>query len=96
MLVRHLIAWIITSLNITKVLEKVGVCQDIFKLLYNDITAEVLINCFLSDSFSIQRSVKQGDALPCDLFIMCMDIVISKLNSNTGIKPIKVMNSLAP
>lgn len=51
---------------IISVLKKFGFHQEvteIFKLLYNQITARVLVKGYYTDEFVIGRSVKQGDAL---------------------------------
>jgi hypothetical protein len=84
---------------ITQVLKKFGVCEDvidIFKLLYKNLTARVLLNGFFTEPFEIQRSVKQGDALSCVLFIMCMDMVINKLNNNLSVKALRFPDNNAP
>lgn len=44
-----------------------------FKFLYKDITARILINGYQSESIKISRGVKQGDALSCAIFIICID-----------------------
>ena len=84
---------------IEKVLVKFGfkVCfVNTFKLLYNQITSRVLINGFVTDSFPILRSVKQGDALSCVLFILCMEIVIKNIELNSDINPIISLNTAIP
>jgi exonuclease III len=45
---------------------------NIFKTLYKDIKARILINGFQSESIDIKRGVKQGDALSCAIFIICI------------------------
>jgi len=57
------------------------------KLLYNDIKAHIMVNGYKSACIRILRSVKQGDALSCALFILCIDPLIRKIESNPGIKP---------
>ncbi len=59
-----------------------------FKVLYNKITARILVNGFQSDSINIERGVKQGDALSCAIFIICIDPLIRNINYNENIKPI--------
>jgi hypothetical protein len=49
---------------------------DIFKLLYKDLTARILVNGFLTEAIKIGRGVKQGDALSCAIFIICIDLEI--------------------
>jgi hypothetical protein len=60
-----------------------------FKTLYKDITAKIIINGYFSDSISIQRGVKQGDALSCAIFILCIDPLLRNLNNNSEITPVK-------
>ncbi len=59
---------------------------DIFNLLYSNITARVLVNGYQSESFKIKRGVKQGDALSCAIFILCIDPLLRNLNKSQAIK----------
>jgi exonuclease III len=61
-----------------------------FKLLYKDITARILINGYQSESIKISRGVKQGDALSCAIFIICIDPLLRNLNQSKAINEIKV------
>jgi len=63
------------------------------KLLYNDIKANILVNGYKSVMIKIARSVKQGDALSCALFILCIDPLIRKLESNPEIESIDIPRS---
>jgi len=63
------------------------------KMLYNDIKANVLVNGYKSVIIKILRSVKQGDALSCALFILCIDPLIRKIESNNNIKPAQIPRS---
>ena len=69
-----------------------------FNTLYNGLTVKVLVNGFFSDKINIERGVKQGDALSCSLFILCMDPLIRNLNGNKKIEPLlfksKMTNTL--
>ncbi len=62
----------------------------IFKTLYRNITARILINGFASESIRIERGVKQGNALSCALFIICNDPLLRNLNNNKTIKEVKI------
>jgi len=53
-----------------------------FKTLYKDLSAKILINGYLSKKISIERGVKQGDALSCAIFILCIDPLIRNINKN--------------
>jgi hypothetical protein len=62
----------------------------IFETLYNKITAKILINGFASEAIKIERGVKQGDALSCAIFIICIDPLLRNLNKNRNIKGIRI------
>ncbi len=70
--------------------------RKIVRVLYHNITSRVIVNGYLSDKFPIQRSVKQGDALSCVLFIMCMETVIKSINQNPLIASIRINNVVVP
>jgi exonuclease III len=61
-----------------------------FRTLYNEITARILVNGFFSDQIKIKRGVKQGDALSCALFIICIDPLLRNINKNKQIKEIRI------
>jgi hypothetical protein len=75
---------------ITKVLEKVGLRNfvPIFKLLYKNLTNDILINGQASVGFQINNGVKQGDALSCSLFILAIEPVLRNLQVNERIQAI--------
>jgi hypothetical protein len=58
------------------------------KTIYSNLTASVLVNGYVTEKFDIKQSVKQGDALSCSLFIIAMEPLLRKFNSNEGIRPI--------
>ncbi len=64
-----------------------------FKTLYSSLSAKILVNGYFSEKIRIARGVKQGDALSCAIFILCIDPLIRNLNSNKKIKKIEVTNS---
>jgi hypothetical protein len=66
-----------------------------FKTIYKDITARILVNGYFSDSISIERGVKQGDALSCAIFIICIDPLLRNLNGNSKIKGITLKIKLS-
>ncbi len=79
-----------------KVLKSYGFSDsfiEVVKLLYKDIKANIMINGYKSVAIKIARSVKQGDALSCALFILCIDPLIRKLENNEAIKPIPIPRS---
>jgi hypothetical protein len=61
----------------------------VFDTLYHKLKAKILINGWQSAVIEILKGVKQGDALSCILFIICMDPLIRNINSNDIIKKIK-------
>ena len=67
---------------------------DTVKLLYNDIKADILVNGYRTVSIKIGRCVKQGDALSCALFILCLDPLIRNIENNPQISAIEVRTPL--
>ena len=61
----------------------------IFRILYSDLTTDIMINGMIAKGFRIRRGVKQGDALSCILFIMCMEPLIRNIDSNQDIQAIE-------
>jgi hypothetical protein len=47
-----------------------------------------MINGHKSEKINIRRGVKQGDALSCSLFILCIDPLIRNIKANNQIKGI--------
>ena len=70
----------------------------VFKLLYNDLTSDIVINGRIVKGFKICRGVKQGDALSCILFIICMEPLLRNINKNVRILSIKseILNEELP
>ena len=60
----------------------------IFRTLYSKLTTDIIINGQIVKGFNIARGVKQGDALSCILFIMCMEPLLRNIESNPEITPI--------
>jgi len=60
------------------------------KILYTDLRANVLINGFKGSLINIERSVKQGDALSCALFVIAMDPLLRAIDKDNNIKPILI------
>ena len=56
------------------------------KLLNKNLKADILVNGYRTDKIDIEQSVKQGDALSCSLFILCLDPLIRKVNSDDTIE----------
>ena len=65
------------------------------KLLYKEIKADILVNGFRTVMIRIRRCVKQGDALSCALFIICLDPVLRNIENNKRIKAIEVVLPLS-
>ena len=71
-------------------LEKFG-CKKfipIFRILYKELRTDILINGKTVKGFLIKRGVKQGDALSCILFIMCMEPLLRNIECNDEISPL--------
>ena len=60
----------------------------IFNTLYKGLCSEIIINGRTVDGYRILKGVKQGDALSCIIFIMCMEPLIRNLNENSDIERI--------
>lgn len=60
----------------------------IFKILYKDQLTNIRINGKILHGFLVERGVKQGDALSCIIFILCMEVLIKNITMNKKIKPI--------
>ncbi len=78
---------------IDTILDKYGfgiTFRNYFKLLYKDISAKILINGYFSSGIQIERGVKQGDALSCAIFILCIDPLLRNINHNKKISHIKI------
>lgn len=63
---------------------------DSFNLLYANNEATVQINGWLSSPFEVKRGVKQGCALSCCLFVLCLDPLLRNIDANPEIKGIVV------
>ena len=75
---------------IEKCLKKFG-CHSfvpIFRTLYKDLNTDIIINGKIVQGFKIKRGVKQGDALSCILFIMCMEPLLRNIIENPNIKAV--------
>ena len=66
----------------------------VFNVLYKNLKSNIIINGRVIDGYSILRGVKQGDALSCILFIMCMEPLIRNIRMNANIERI-ISNNLA-
>jgi hypothetical protein len=63
------------------------------KILYQDPESMVLVNGFLSESFKVGRSVRQGCPLSTQLFVLCQEPLASAIRAEPRIKGIKVPNA---
>ncbi len=61
-----------------------------FQVLYSNITARILVNGFTTEPIQIKRGVKQGDALSCAIFIICIDPILRNINKNSNIKSVRI------
>jgi hypothetical protein len=80
---------------IDKILAKYGfgiMFRKYFKTIYRDISAKILVNGYFTESINITRGVKQGDALSCAIFILCIDPLLRNINNNSKIIPVKIPN----
>jgi exonuclease III len=68
---------------------------EVVKLLYNDIKADILVNGYKTCMIRICRCVKQGDALSCALFILCIDPLIRRIEANKEIESMNIQTPLS-
>ena len=61
----------------------------VFDTLYKGLESRIIINGKTVKGFNILKGVKQGDALSCILFIICMEPLIRNLNENAMIERIR-------
>ena len=73
---------------IRKCLEAFGLACfiPIFEILYKDLRSDILLNGKAALGYRILKGVKQGDALSCILFIMCMEPLIRNIKENNVIE----------
>ena len=57
----------------------------IFRTLYTELATDILINGRVVKGYNICRGVKQGDALSCILFIICMEPLLRNIDNNPAI-----------
>lgn len=60
----------------------------IFNTLYKDLNSDIIFNNRTIKGYRILKGVKQGDALSCVLFIICMEPVIRNIKNNVIVEPI--------
>ena len=60
----------------------------IFDTLYSELRSDILINGRIVRGYQIKRGVKQGDALSCIIFIMCVEPLLRNLEKNNLIQPV--------
>ena len=58
----------------------------IFKILYSELRSDIIVNGKIVEGYNILRGVKQGDALSCILFIMCMEPLLRNIEENQQIE----------
>ena len=60
----------------------------IFRILYKELRSEIILNGNIVKGYHILKGVKQGDALSCILFIICMEPLIRNIKNNPRIESI--------
>ena len=83
---------------IKAILKKLGLDTliETFDLLYKDQTVDILLNGGKAGSYKIKNGVKQGDALSCIIFILCMELLIRNIQNDPEIKMIKTKGEDIP
>ena len=59
-------------------------------LLYSDISSQVMVNGFLTQSFSVTRGVRQGCPLSPYLYVLCIESFALAIRSDPHISGIKL------
>ena len=59
-------------------------------ILYNNIQSVVTNNGYASESFTLQRGIRQGCPLSAYLFIMAVEILAHKIRTDKNIEGIKI------
>ena len=80
---------------IIKVLEKYKFPNYILKwikTIYSNITSQVMVNGQLTPKIAIKRSVRQGCPLSMLLYILCLEPLISKIQSDNLIQGLRIPN----
>ena len=75
---------------IRRCLEAFGLTRfiPIFNILYKDLKSDIIFNGKVVNGYKILRGVKQGDALSCIIFVMCMEPLIRNIKLNPRIERI--------
>ena len=60
----------------------------IFEILYSDLKTDIIINGTVKTGYRIKIGVKQGDALSCILFVICIEPLIRNIKNNQFIENI--------
>ena len=63
------------------------------RLLYTDISSSVIVNNFISESFSLERGVRQGCPLSPLLYVICLEPFANKIRNLDEIKGLKLPGS---
>ena len=66
------------------------------KVLYTDVGGNVINNGWLSESFKIERGVRQGCPLSALLFVLVVEVMASRIRSNKNISGINIPISEEP
>ena len=59
-------------------------------LLYTDISSSVLVNGFISVSFSVLRSIRQGCPLSALLYVLCIELLAIGIRQDPRIRGLKL------
>lgn len=60
------------------------------KLLYTDISASVIVNNFISSSFSVNPGVRQGCSLSPPLHVICFEPFANEIRNSEDIKGLEL------
>ena len=72
---------------IREILDRLGLhrFKGLFNLMYDNQKVDIILNGEKAGNYQIRNGVKQGDALSCILFIICMEPLIRNINNDPTI-----------
>lgn len=74
------------------VLKAAGLGEDFvnwIKTIYNDIYCSLIVNHFVTEPISVQRSVRQGCSLSPLLYVLCMEPIFNKIRTDREVVGVK-------
>ena len=64
------------------------------RILYKDVSSAVMNNGFATEHFPLERGVRQGDPLSSYLFIIAVEILVSRIREDNNIQGFKIRQEI--